>query len=110
MEAVRIGFSYYVRYGYGGRRIATELATQKIYDRNGEVFHPGPINAFLHRAMFTGGMCRGAVRSRRNPEWSRENRGSFPKKALWLKCLPAANKKVSCFSFGGVRSAQSKFI
>ena len=38
------------------------------YDRNGEVFHPSSINAFLHRELFTGVMCRGGVRSQLNPE------------------------------------------
>ena len=65
---IRIVFDYYIRYGYGGRRIATELAAQGIYDRNGEVFHPSSINAFLHRELFTGVMCRGGVRSQLNPE------------------------------------------
>lgn len=67
-EIIRIVFDYYIRYGYGGRRIATELAAQGIYDRNGEVFHPSSINAFLHRELFTGIMCRGGVRSRLNSE------------------------------------------
>ena len=67
-EVIRIVFDYYIRYGYGGRRIATELAAQGIYDRNGEVFHPSSINAFLHRELFTGVMCRGGVLSQLNPE------------------------------------------
>ena len=67
-KVIRLVFDYYIRYGYGGRRIATELAAQGIYDRNGEVFHPSSINAFLHRELFTGVMCRGGVRSQLNPE------------------------------------------
>ena len=67
-EVIRIVFDYYIQYGYGGRRIATELAAQGIYDRNGEVFHPSSINAFLHRELFTGVMCRGGIRSQLNPE------------------------------------------
>ena len=67
-KVIRLVFDYYIRYGYGGRRIATELAAQGIYDRNGEVFHPSSINAFLHRELFTGVMCRGGVLSQLNPE------------------------------------------
>ena len=57
-EVIRIVFDYYIRYGYGGRRIATELAAQGIYDRNGEGFQPSYINTFLYREMFTGVMRR----------------------------------------------------
>lgn len=51
-----------------GEELRRELAAQGIYDRNGEVFHPSSINAFLHRELFTGVMCRGGVLSQLNPE------------------------------------------
>lgn len=96
-EVIRIVFDYYILYGYGGRRIATELATQGIYARNEEVFHPSSINAFLHRELFTVVMCRGGVRSQLNPELQiispetfqaaqqvleQRKQGQFPKKLV----------------------------
>ena len=32
-------FDYYIHYGYGSRKIASELAAQGILNRNGKVFH-----------------------------------------------------------------------
>ena len=109
-KVIRIVFDYYIRYGYGGRRIATELAAQGIYDRNGEVFHPSSINAFLHRELFTGVMCRGGVRSQLNPElqiispdtfqkaqqvMEKRKQGQLPKKLVG-KALLSGNVYCGC--------------
>ncbi|WP_308529232.1 recombinase family protein [uncultured Oscillibacter sp.] len=109
-EVIRIVFDYYIRYGYGGRRIATELAAQGIYDRNGEVFHPSSINAFLHRELFTGVMCRGGGRSQLNPElqiispdtfqkaqqvMEKRKQGQLPKKLVG-KALLSGNVYCGC--------------
>lgn len=118
-KVIRIVFDYYIRYGYGGRRIATELAAQGIYDRNGEVFHPSSINAFLHRELFTRVMCRGGVRSQLNPElqiispdtfqkaqqvMEKRKQGQLPKKLVG-KALLSGN--VYCGCCGGRVLAQT---
>lgn len=58
-EVIRIIFDYYIRYGYGSRKIASELATRKVFNRHGELFHPSSIKAILHRELLTGIIRRG---------------------------------------------------
>lgn len=61
-------YDYYIYYGYGSRRIASELAAHGIFNRQGEAFHPSSIKALLNREQLTGVMCRGASRSAFIPE------------------------------------------
>ena len=61
-------FDYYIHYGYGNRKIASELAAQGIFNRNGEVFHYSSIASLLHREQLTGILRRGDNRSGLIPE------------------------------------------
>lgn len=60
---IRKIYDYYIYYGYGGRRIASELAAHGIFNRQGEAFHPSSKKALLNREQLTGVMCRGDSRS-----------------------------------------------
>ena len=61
-------YDYYIRYGYGSRKIASQLAADGVFNRQGEPFHPSSITAILHREQLTGVMCRGDSRSAIIPE------------------------------------------
>lgn len=61
-------YDYYIYYGYGSRKIASELAAHEIFNREGEIFHPSSIKALLNREQLTGVMCRGDSRSAIIPE------------------------------------------
>ena len=61
-------YDYYIRYGYGSRKIASELMVLGIFNRKGEAFHPSSIKAILNREQLTGIMCRGDSRSDVIPE------------------------------------------
>ena len=67
-KVIRQIYDYHIRYGYGTRKISSELAAYGILDRKGEVFHPSSIKAILHRELVTGAICRGNGRSAVNPE------------------------------------------
>ena len=41
-------------YGYGGRKIASVLAEEGIYNRNGEHFHYSTIQNILKNILYTG--------------------------------------------------------
>lgn len=61
-------YDYYIRYGYGSRKIASELMVLGIFNRKEEAFHPSSIKAILNREQLTGIMCRGDSRSDVIPE------------------------------------------
>ena len=61
-------YDFYIHYGYGSRKIASELAASGIFNRQGEAFHPSTIKAILHREQLTGIMRRGDSRSDILPE------------------------------------------
>lgn len=61
-------YDYHIRYGYGSRKIASELASSGIFNRQGEPFHPSSIKAILQREQLTGIMCRGNTCSDIIPE------------------------------------------
>lgn len=61
-------YDYYIHYGYGSRKIASQLAANGIFNRQGEPFHPSSIKALLSREQLTGIMCRGDSRSAIIPE------------------------------------------
>lgn len=60
---IRKIFDYYINYGYGSRKIASELAAQGNFNRQGETFHPSSIKALLNRELLTGIVHRGDSRS-----------------------------------------------
>lgn len=61
-------YDFYIRYGYGSRKIASELAALGIFNRQGEPFHPSSIKAILQREQLTGIMRRGSSQSDVMPE------------------------------------------
>lgn len=61
-------YNFYIRYGYGSRKIASELTALGIFNRKGEPFHPSSVKALLSREQLTGIMCRGDSRSDVIPE------------------------------------------
>ena len=65
---IRKMYDYHIRYGYGCRKIASELASSGIFNRQGEPFHPSSVKAILQREQLTGIMCRGGTRSDIIPE------------------------------------------
>lgn len=60
---IRKIFDYYIRNGYGGRKIASELTASGIFNRQDQPFHPSSVKAILNREQLTGVMCRGDSRS-----------------------------------------------
>lgn len=56
---IRIIYDFYIRYGYGSRKIASELTALGIFNRQGEPFHPSSVKALLNREQLTGIMRRG---------------------------------------------------
>lgn len=62
-EVIRKIYDYHIHYGYGSRKIASELAAHGIFNRLGETFHPSTIKSMLNRELLTGIMCRGDSRS-----------------------------------------------
>lgn len=64
-EAIVIQKIYDLRicYGYGARKIASELVRLKMFNRDGEKFHPNSISSILRREQLTGIMIRGDVKS-----------------------------------------------
>lgn len=56
-------FEYYIRYGYGSRKISSELAAQGIFNRKSEPFHPSSINSLLNRELLMGIIRRGTSKS-----------------------------------------------
>lgn len=65
---IRKMYDYHIRYGYGSRKIASELAASEIFNRRGEPFHPSSVNAILQRKQLTGVMSRGDTCSDIIPE------------------------------------------
>lgn len=65
---IRKMYDYHIQYGYGSRKIASELAALGIFNRQGEPFHPSTIKAILRRKQLTGVMCRGSICSDIIPE------------------------------------------
>jgi len=61
-------YDYYICYGYGCRMIASKLAAHRVFNRQGEPFHPSSIKALLNRKQLTGVMCRGSSQSAIIPE------------------------------------------
>lgn len=61
-------YDYHIRYGYGCRKIASELASLGIFNRQGEPFHPSSVKAILQRKQLTGVMSRGNACSDIIPE------------------------------------------
>jgi len=53
-EVVRRIFDLASHYGYGGRKIASVLAEEGIYNRNGEHFHYSTIQNILKNILYTG--------------------------------------------------------
>jgi DNA invertase Pin-like site-specific DNA recombinase len=53
-EVVRRIFELASHYGYGGRKIASLLAEEGIYNRNGEHFHYSTIQNILKNILYTG--------------------------------------------------------
>lgn len=58
---IRKIYDYRILYGYGSRKIASELAASGFLNRKGEPFHPSSIEAILQREQLTGIMCRGGT-------------------------------------------------
>ena len=67
-EVIRKIYDYHIHYGYGTRKIASELAAHGIFNRFGEPFHPSSVKAILHREQLTGIVCRGGSSSAIIPE------------------------------------------
>jgi Site-specific recombinases, DNA invertase Pin homologs len=65
---VRKIFDYYIRYGYGGRQIASALAEEGIRNRDGEKFHYSSIRNMLQKEQYTGVFIRGDSRSELIPD------------------------------------------
>ena len=65
---VRKIFNYYVQFGYGGRRIASELAKEGILNRNGELFHYSTIQNILKNIMYVGILRSGDTKSEIFPD------------------------------------------
>lgn len=61
-------FDYYIRYGYGARKIASVLEQDGIQNRSGEKFHYTSIQNILSREQYTGFFIRGGSRSAYLPE------------------------------------------
>lgn len=62
-DVVRKVFDYYIRCGYGARKIATVLASEGIQNHSGESFHYSSIQNLLVREQYTGFFIRGESRS-----------------------------------------------
>ena len=61
-------FELSVQYGYGGRRIATELQKSGRLNHNGELFHYSSIQNILRNVMYTGVLRSGESQSDIIPE------------------------------------------
>ena len=65
---IRKMYDYHIQYGYGSRKIASELTASGIFNSKGEPFHPSTIKAILQRKQLTGVMRRGSTCSDIIPE------------------------------------------
>lgn len=63
-------FDYYIRYGYGSRKIASELTKQGILNRDAKQFHYSSITYMLHRKQLTGILYRGESKSEMLPNYT----------------------------------------
>ena len=99
VEAIRSIFDLADRFGYGGRRISTELKERGIInERSGEPFHYSSILNILRNIMYTGVLRSGETKSEVFPElqiitpeqYSRVNAGLAQRRADYEKKCQAA--------------------